>query len=85
MDLSLRYWKVNKNGSLGLQERLKAAALNERPLSHHRGEDHPNLASELPLSDLVGLGLGSALGYRSFGLLKSYLVRTYLNDEIDKP
>jgi len=44
--------------------------LNERLLSHHLGGDLLNLGSELPLSGLVSLGLGSALGYRDFGLLQ---------------
>jgi len=42
--------------------------LNERLLSHHLGGDLLNLGSELSLSGLVSLSLGSALGYRGPGL-----------------
>ena len=55
--------------ALGLQEGFKAASLNERLLFHHLGGDLLNLGSELSLSGLVSLGLGSALGYRGSGLL----------------
>jgi len=61
---------MGKEAPLGLQEGLKPASLEEGSLLYHGRKDLPGLGSELLLSGLVGLGLGSALGYRDFGMLQ---------------